>query len=321
MLDVMDSDISALTAHSLQPYVLPGWMMSRGTDTSEADAAFMAGNALNSLDNLVRTEPSWGKSWRGRLALRCAVAGVRLMGRAEDELALRDAVLLRGYGDDAGPAGNVYLANRRLTDHKAITDFKAVGEVADLFSVRWGDEFSGLSDLIDNLLRSGRTVPFLISELVTRICTLRPDAEILAWWLADWTLAQKLGWSQAVPLLIAQRYGTAFRIAGGRGRVQPGDDGFARAVCFALVDASSEALRLAGDMERRAAQLLLVAPKVRTKGADKIILQLLNDDALSATAPGLNLSRWASRRLFERLEDLGGIRELSGRTTFRIYGL
>lgn len=303
------------------PDVLPVWLMARGSAITEADAAFMAGNALNYINNISQIEPDWYGAWRQRLALKCAVAGVRLLGRTEDELQLRDAVLLRGDDDSAGPAGNVYLAHKRLATVGGLLNTKTLKEVADLLCLKWDERLGTLPDLVEGLLKSARSIPFVVTELVSKVLSLRPDSEILAWWLADWVIARKLGWNHSVPLLISQRYGAAFQISGGRGRVRPDDEGFARAVCFAIVDASSDGLRLAGDMARRSSQLLLVAPRVRTKGADKVILQFLNDDALSASTKGLNLSRWASRRLFERLEQLGGIRELSGRSTFRIYGL
>jgi hypothetical protein len=87
--------------------------------------------------------------------------------------------------------------------------------------------------------------------------------------------------------------------------------------------AAREAFALAGELSRRSRALLAAQPKLRAKGAGRVIELLLSDDAVSpARAAKLaRLSDRAARRLFDRLIELGAARELSGRSNFRLYGL
>ena len=97
-----------------------------------------------------------------------------------------------------------------------------------------------------------------------------------------------------------------------------GDD--LRFACHrALISAALEAVRLSADLARRAAHLKAVAPKLRAKGAGDAVGMFLTRDAVAPSS--LPLPDRAARRLCDRLVDLGAVRELTGRDTFRLYGV
>jgi hypothetical protein len=77
--------------------------------------------------------------------------------------------------------------------------------------------------------------------------------------------------------------------------------------------------RLSSDLARKVARLSAVAPKLRAKGAAEAVEMLLTRDAVVPSA--LPLPDRAARRLCDRLVALGAVRELTGRDTFRLYGV
>ena len=93
-----------------------------------------------------------------------------------------------------------------------------------------------------------------------------------------------------------------------------------RLACHRAITASaSDAVRLAADLSRRAMRLKSVAPKLRSKGAGGAVEIFLTRDAVMPSA--LPLPDRAARRLCDRLVELGAVRELTGRDTFRLYGV
>lgn len=302
---------------------VPAWARPRGLALHDGDAAYLAGAALNTLDNLVRQDVPWAGVWRQRLALRSAAAAVQLTGRREDQSALRDSHYLRGAGDDPGPSGHLLLAWRKLASRTTSCDVDFVRPVAEQqFGLHWDDALAEVVANAADMLLSSRPAPVLAAELASAVYRARPDAELLAFWLADALLAQKLRWPVPVPLLMGQGASSVFKAGENRRHIRPGGEGWGRAVFLAYATAAAAACDLGADvLAPRAATLMNIAPKLRAKGAGDVVKLLLTDDAVPGSWSSAKLSARGARRLFDRLSELGAVREVSGRPTFRLYGL
>jgi len=167
-----------------------------------------------------------------------------------------------------------------------------------------------------------RSAPVLAGELAAELYRARPNAELLAFWLADVLLAQRFRWPVAVPLLMGQVTGTTMRSGSVFRRVRPGESSWGLEVLLKYAQAAREACDLAADLAQRAARLDEVTPRLRSPAAADIVKLLLDDDAVPASGRvSKKLTARSARRLFERLIELGVVRELTGRPTFRLYGL
>jgi len=304
----------------LEPPRAPAWARpgSSFREVSEGEALYFAGAALSALDSVAKSGPPWAGGWRRRLALKSAAAvAANLLNRREDEAALRDAVALAKPGQDPGPAGKVYAAFRALAGPGDLFRPERLAAAADLQAPLDGKRAGELAAALREAAVRSRPAPLVAAAAAEAVIAFRADAEPLALWAADAALAKALGWPISIPLVA----GELLRRSNEARRPRPGEAGWSKLVALSYARASLGALDLAQDFARRAARLADAAPKLRAKGKTGAIEALLADDAISATAPIAGLSDRARRRLFERLVALGAARELTGRATFRLYGL
>ena len=287
--------------HSIDPDTLPrmpAWVTSARAETLE-DVAFLSGAALNHLNLVLSRVELPHALLRDRLALRAAEACLVFSGRSERAGELRDAVHLLRPGDLPGPAGEAYLAWRRAGERpvslKALNRALPSHEPGQIAT--WLDAGQGGA-----VTRAGMVLEAVLHEA--------PRADAAGLILADAALAQALGWDHVVPLLAAGLKRSDLR--------KRGED--LRLACHrTLVSSAIEAVRQAADLARRAAHLKAVAPKLRAKGANDAVEMFLTRDAVAPSA--LPLPDRAARRLCDRLVELGAVRELTGRDTFRLYGV
>ena len=278
---------------------LPGWVFAASAETGEA-AAFRSGAALAHLALVARVEDLPLALWRDRLALAAAEVCVALAGRREGQAALRDAVHLTRPGDDPGPAGRV-LRQWSQAVARPIS-------VSALAPVLEGMAEERIAECLD---ATGSTPVDRAAWVLEAVLTESPLAEGTALILADAVLSQALGLGQVVPLLALGLKARDLRLRG---------DGLRLACHRAVVTGVGQAVSLAADLVRRAARLRAVAPKLRARAAGQAVDLFLARDALAPGELGFMSDR-AARRLCDRLVGLGALRELTGRDSFRLYGV
>ena len=234
-----------------------------------------------------------------------AVACLKLENRRETAADIRDAVCLARPGEALGPAGDMFLAWRKLA--------------------RINPTASGWKDRVTKLLPGpvAEAVPEIGSfvgspvgqaaQVLAIVLGQFPRQEAAALMLADLVLARAVGWDRTMPLLAAHLSRKDVRMISDRG-IEP-----MLCVHRAMVAACDGVIRSAADQSRRAEKLRAIAPKLRAKGSDEALDLFLRHDALMSGA--LPLADRAARRLCDRLVELGVVRELTGRPTFRLYGV
>lgn len=298
---------------------LPGWITSGRAETLET-VAFRSGAALMVLDQLVG-DPKYGVPVRllaNRLALTAAVTTSKLEGRLAREAELRDAFHLTPPGAARGPDGDLLAFWRGAV--RARTG--GIGEIAKLIG-------PDLAEEVGAWLNAGQTRARTHGPLAGCVAVLRAvlaaddRAERVACLLSDVILTWAMNWQVMLPVSAQRLTKTMLRDLGVNGQ------GAELAVQVRILQSIEETIRLARDLAQRGAALRAVAPKLRAKGSDAAVGVFLTEDAVTPSAmlspmikgTAIPMTDRAARRLCDRLVELGVAQELSGRSTFRLYGI
>ena len=298
---------------------LPGWVTSAQAETLET-VTFRSGAALTVLDQQV-SDPRHGvpvKLLANRLALSAATATSKLEGRLAREADIRDAFHLTPPGEARGPDGDLLAFWREGVRLRA----GRTGEIADFV----GAEFAGeVGAWLDVGLERARTHGPLSGCVAALRAVLEVDdrAERTACLLSDVVLARALNWKQVLSVTAQRLTKAVLRDLTAEGQ------GADLAVEVRILEAIEESIRVARDLARRAETLRAVAPKLRAKGSDAAVALFLTEDAVAPASmlspcirgTSIPMTDRAARRFCDRLVELGVARELTGRPTFRLYGI
>lgn len=298
---------------------LPRWVTSGRVETLET-VAFRSGAALTVLDQLV-SNPMYGVPIRllgNRLALSAATATSKLEGRLARETDIRDAYHLSPPGEARGPDGDLLAFWREAVRFRA----GETGEIANLVRADFAGE---VGVWLDAGLEQARTHGPLAGCVSVLRAVLEADdrAERVACLLSDIVLARALSWKTVLPFSAQWLTKAVLRDLVAKGQ------GGELAVQVRILDSIEETIGLARELALRAEALRSVAPKLRAKGSAAAVDMFLAEDTVAPASmlspyirgTSIPMTSRAARRFCDRLVELGVARELTGRSTFRLYGI
>ena len=304
------------------PAPIPAWARASGR-AGEGDPLFAAGAGLALLDACLRADPPAAGALRARLALQSAAASAKILRLNADEAALRD--LRFAVGDPLGPAANLCRCGATAPAGRPASTQAGFVDAAARLDLAVGPERPRSEP--EGLRRGGRSG--FGGRKGRRPGVLRPPGRPSRpkpkfWRFGCSTSSSPFGCAGRGPAADrCENPGSDPAVAGRGRRPRPGDPAWPNAAAGAIALAAASALDLAADLSRRSNTLIAVAPKLRSKPAQKIVDLLLAQDCVSPAEAARHapMTGRAARRLFDRLVLLGAARELSGRPAFRLYGL
>ncbi|WP_371228112.1 DUF1403 family protein [Roseovarius sp. 2305UL8-3] len=300
---------------------LPGWVTSGRAETLET-VAFRSGAALAVLGQLV-IDPAHGMPVRllaNRLALTAATATSRLEGRLAREADIRDAYHLTPSGEARGPEGDLLTFWRDADRLRLARDWQS--QLKDMVGPVYADDVDGWIETGRARFKSHGPLAGCVS-VMRAVLEVDDRAERPACLLSDVALARFLNWPTVLPVT-ARRLSKAML----RDLVADGQ-GADLAIQRRILESVEDTIRLARELASRAAALQAVAPKLRAKGSDAAVALFLSDDAVAPSTmlspliqgTAIPMTDRAARRFCDRLVELGVARELTGRPSFRLYGI
>ncbi len=301
---------------------LAKWISSPSNKTP-GNLAFLSGASFAMLDLILRQESAQVPAdlLLNSLALKAAVATLKLEGRSVPEQDIRDAFYLTLTGDARGPNGDMLAfwrnaARIRLDMQDWQQKLKNCAEPHLQGLVK-----GGLDTALDKMARSG-PMPAAVT-LMKNILKTDDRAERLACLFSDVILAKYFRWNRPLPL-------TALHLTKANLReLKNGTVEMEASIQAFITKSAQTAFRLANSLTLKADALRAVAPKLRARGSAEAVALFLSEEAVAPSgmlSPYIQGTRTpmtgrAARRLCDRLVELGVVKELTGRSTFRLYGV